>query len=86
LLPRKSRSLGPLPSSRKKPNWKRTVESLIKEHDVLEREVAVLTDECLAAKIPNRDHNLWFTLHGAVQHLLYHAGQIAMLKKAAIST
>ena len=40
----------------------------------------------LDAKIPNRDHNLWFTLHGAVQHLLYHAGQIAMLKKAAIST
>jgi hypothetical protein len=45
-----------------------------------------LNDEQLAAKIPNRDHNLWFTLHGAVQHELYHAGQIALLKKAALSS
>jgi len=63
--------------------WKRTIDSLIKEHDVLVHEVAALTDDRLAAKIPNRDHNLWFTLHGAVQHELYHEGQIMMLKKAA---
>jgi len=63
--------------------WKRTIESLTKEHDTLEREVAVLTDEQLAANIPNRNHNVWATLHGAVQHDLYHAGQIVILKKAA---
>jgi uncharacterized damage-inducible protein DinB len=66
--------------------WKRTIESLTREHDELEREVAALSDEQLAAKIPNRNHNLWATLHGAVQHDLYHAGQIMMLKRAASST
>jgi len=28
-------------------------------------------------------YNVYVMLHGAVQHTLYHAGQIAILKKAA---
>ena len=31
---------------------------------------------------PGKDHSLYVMLHGAVQHDLYHAGQIAVLKKA----
>jgi uncharacterized damage-inducible protein DinB len=64
--------------------WQRTLQEWTKEHNALEQEVARLANERLAAKIPNRTHSLWFTLHGAVQHDLYHAGQIAMLKKAAV--
>jgi hypothetical protein len=29
-----------------------------------------------------REFNFYFLLHGVVQHNLYHAGQIALLKKA----
>jgi uncharacterized damage-inducible protein DinB len=37
----------------------------------------------LEQKAPNRDHSYYVLLHGMVQHDLYHAGQIAILKKAA---
>jgi uncharacterized damage-inducible protein DinB len=29
-----------------------------------------------------KPYSIWFMLHGIVQHTLYHAGQIALLKKA----
>ena len=63
--------------------WQRTLQEWTAAHAELEREVATLSDEQLAAQVPNRPHNVWFTLHGAVQHELYHAGQIAILKKTA---
>jgi hypothetical protein len=31
---------------------------------------------------PGKNHSLYVMLHGATQHDLYHAGQIAVLKKA----
>jgi uncharacterized damage-inducible protein DinB len=31
---------------------------------------------------PGKDHSIYVLLHGAIQHHLYHAGQIAILKKA----
>ena len=30
-----------------------------------------------------RDYDVRYMLHGILQHTLYHAGQIALLKKAA---
>ncbi|MCU1285086.1 MAG: DinB superfamily protein [Acidobacteriales bacterium] len=33
---------------------------------------------------PGKDHSIYILLHGTVQHHLYHAGQIAILKKALI--
>jgi hypothetical protein len=35
-----------------------------------------------AFTVPGRNHSFFVMLHGVVQHGLYHAGQIAMLKKA----
>jgi uncharacterized damage-inducible protein DinB len=32
--------------------------------------------------VPGRKHSFAFLLHGVVQHNLYHAGQIALLKKS----
>ena len=32
--------------------------------------------------VPGREYSFAFLLHGIVQHNLYHAGQIAILKKA----
>jgi hypothetical protein len=36
----------------------------------------------LRETVPGRDFDFYFLFHGVVQHSLYHAGQIAMLKKA----
>ncbi len=41
-----------------------------------------LTDENLEEIVPGRSYSFYFMLHGTVQHNLYHAGQIALLKKA----
>ena len=32
-------------------------------------------------QLPGRKHSFYFMLHGVIQHNLYHAGQIAVLKK-----
>ena len=39
-------------------------------------------DARLGEIVPGRDHPYYILLHGVVQHTLYHAGQIALLKKA----
>jgi uncharacterized damage-inducible protein DinB len=42
-----------------------------------------LTDEQLDQMVPGTEFSFYFLLHGVIQHNLYHAGQIALLKKAA---
>ncbi len=42
-----------------------------------------MRDKDLARQVPGKKYNNWFLLHGLVQHHLYHAGQMALLKKAA---
>ena len=39
-------------------------------------------DAILARKVRGKTHNVYVMLHGAVQHNLYHTGQIAILRKA----
>lgn len=41
-----------------------------------------LGDARLSETVPGRAFDFYFLLHGVVQHSLYHAGQIALLKKA----
>ncbi len=40
-----------------------------------------LTDDRLDERVPGTAYSIYFLLHGVVQHNLYHAGQIALLKK-----
>lgn len=63
-------------------SWQKSLAALEQAHQLLEKMVAALNDERLAGPVPNRDHNVYFMLHGVIQHDLYHAGQIAVLKKA----
>ena len=44
-----------------------------------------MSDEELDQKVPGREFTFYVLLHGVVHHNLYHAGQIAILKKAASS-
>jgi|SRR5262245_17506279 len=62
--------------------WQAAVEGLRREHKALLDVVSKIGDERLSEKVPGKNYNVYFMLHGAVQHALYHAGQIAVLKKA----
>ena len=63
--------------------WRETLKELGEAHRQLERAVARLPESRLEQTVPGRKHKVYFMLHGLVQHDLYHAGQIALLKKAA---
>ena len=62
--------------------WKQTIQGLKDGHKKLADRIATLTDADLPNKVPGRDHSVYKTLHGLIQHNLYHAGQIAILKKS----
>lgn len=62
--------------------WKRTLDSLAESRARLRKVVEALKDDQLEQKVPDGDYTAYVTLHGLVQHDLYHAGQIAVLKKA----
>jgi len=62
--------------------WQRAVESLGRGHEALLTAVENLSESGLADVVPGKPYTVEFMLHGVVQHDLYHAGQIALLKKA----
>jgi uncharacterized damage-inducible protein DinB len=67
--------------------WRRTVEQARKVHNELIEAVKAFPDERLEEKVPGKKnepdwYNFYYMLHGVAQHELYHAGQIALLKKA----
>jgi len=63
--------------------WRKAIAQLKRTHDNLVKTVAALPDARLEDRVPGKRYNFRFMLHGVVQHELYHAGQIAVLKKAA---
>jgi uncharacterized damage-inducible protein DinB len=64
------------------PAWKRALESLTDSRTRLRGFVAALSDAQLDERCPGVADSRYIVLHGVVQHDLYHAGQIAILKKA----
>jgi uncharacterized damage-inducible protein DinB len=65
--------------------WPKTLDHLKQTHDALIRAVTAFSDSRLLAKVPGKDpefYTFYYMLHGIVQHELYHAGQIALLKRA----
>jgi uncharacterized damage-inducible protein DinB len=62
--------------------WRKAVAAARRTHDALVKKVSALPDERLRDRVPGKRYNFWHMLHGVVQHELYHAGQIAVLKKA----
>jgi uncharacterized damage-inducible protein DinB len=61
--------------------WRATVQTLERANDELVEATRRLPDERLDETVPGRDYSVYFLLHGIAQHNLYHAGQIALLKK-----
>jgi uncharacterized damage-inducible protein DinB len=63
--------------------WAITKAALIDGHHRLRESIAFLTEARLDEPIVQNMPSVYVTIHGVIQHDLYHAGQIAILKKAA---
>ena len=62
--------------------WRKAVAQAKRTHDKLVKTVASLPESRLRDRVPGKKYDFYFMLHGIAQHELYHAGQIAILKKA----
>jgi uncharacterized damage-inducible protein DinB len=62
--------------------WKQVQRSIKQAHDELASAILQLDDSRLDQPIIDGMSSVYVTLHGVIQHSLYHAGQIAILKKA----
>ena len=75
----------PLVTDESEEAWKKAVQNLKQVHADLIKAVAAFPDSRLREQVPGKRekyHNFYFMFSGIVQHELYHAGQIAILKKA----
>jgi len=62
--------------------WREAVAETMRTHETLVETVASLSDKRLRDQVPGKNYDFYHMLHGIAQHELYHAGQIAILKKA----
>ena len=62
--------------------WKLAVDLFFTDHFRLIERIEAFTDEQLEDTVPGRNYNFYRLFQGTIQHAVYHAGQIAMLKKA----
>jgi|SRR5438105_4143660 len=62
--------------------WAATLKRLRQSYEALYAGIGKISDANLNDRAPGRNHDVYFMLHGIVQHILYHAGQIAVLKKS----
>ena len=64
--------------------WRMSLADVRRTHEELASAVAALPDARLDEMVPGKEgahYTFYYMLHGLVQHELYHAGQIAILKK-----
>ncbi len=64
-------------------SWEQAKEALRQAHEELCRAVSELDETRLDQPIIEEMSSVYVTLHGVIQHSLYHAGQIAILKRAS---
>lgn len=62
-------------------DWDELLSELDEAHERLSTTIGALDDEELEKNVPGSPSSLYHLLHGIIQHNLYHAGQIAILKK-----
>jgi len=62
--------------------WKEAVRDLRTEYELLRAEALRWRERDLGETVEGQRYTVYQMLHGVLQHGLYHAGQIAVLKKA----
>lgn len=63
--------------------WREALKSVAEGGRRLRGALRNLRDDELDKVVPGREYSFYFMLHGVAQHFAYHAGQMALLKKAA---
>jgi uncharacterized damage-inducible protein DinB len=71
----------PAVSDKNEASWKKALQDLQNTNERLREAVSLLDDDRLEAIVEGRDYSISVMLHGVVQHSLYHAGQIALLRR-----
>ncbi len=61
--------------------WQATLSELDQAHAALSDAVARFPEERLSEKVPGRNFPFYGMMHGVVQHNIYHAGQLGLLRK-----
>lgn len=61
--------------------WRRTLARFDETHHSLIEAIASLTDDRLREIVSGKDYTVDYMLRGILRHHVYHAGQIAILKK-----
>jgi uncharacterized damage-inducible protein DinB len=64
--------------------WKKAIAHVKRTHAELLRTVTALPDQRLTERVPGKKYDIRFMLEGVAQLELYHAGQIAILKKTRL--
>ena len=72
----------PPPEDTSEAAWEQAKDALNRGHQALVEAIAATPESRLDEPIFEGMSTVYVTLHGVIQHDLYHAGQIAMLKKA----
>jgi uncharacterized damage-inducible protein DinB len=70
-----------VPASPTEDAWHEAVAATKRTHETLVETVAGLTEKRLRDQVPGKPYDFYHLFHGIAQHELYHAGQIAVLKK-----
>jgi uncharacterized damage-inducible protein DinB len=72
----------PTPGDASETAWDQAKAALDRVHQALAEAISKVPESRLDEPILEGMSSIYVTLHGVIQHSLYHAGQIAMLKKA----
>jgi uncharacterized damage-inducible protein DinB len=62
--------------------WEEARREFSQNHEQLLQAVLRLDESKLDSPVEGTDYSVYFLLHGIIQHDLYHAGQIALLKSS----
>lgn len=71
----------PIPPKPTEAAWRKAIADAKRTHNLLVKRVAELPESRLWGQVPGKKYDFYHMLHGMAQHELYHAGQIAILKK-----
>ena len=71
----------PLVADTSEDTWRQAVENIAQSKQQLREAISQRDDQQLSDPVPVKNYSAYVLLHGVIQHNLYHAGQIAVLKK-----
>ena len=81
--PPRSRDWPPVPAPSPS-SWRQTVEQIGSAYDALATHLEWMKPEDLQRIVPGRDYTVETMIRGVIEHGVYHAGQVAILRKALV--